>query len=60
MLDAPEREIVPGSFVLFDEFSDRLHELRAFDEFLRAHPQWCFRLVAADQILARVAFERVS
>ncbi|MBK7824530.1 TylF/MycF/NovP-related O-methyltransferase [Nannocystis sp.] len=60
VLDALEREIVPGSFVLFDEFSDRLHELRAFDEFLRAHPQWRFRLVAADQILARVAFERVS
>ncbi len=60
VLDALARYIVPGSFVLFDEFSDRLHELRAFDEFLRTHAGWQFRLVAADQILARVAFERVS
>jgi hypothetical protein len=60
VLDALERHIVPGSYVLFDEFSDRMHELRAFDEFLRAHPGWRFRLVAVDTILARVAFERVS
>jgi hypothetical protein len=60
VLTALERHIVPGSYVLFDEFSDRLHELRAFDEFLRAHPDWTFRLVGTDEILARVAFERVS
>lgn len=60
VLEALERWIVPGTYVLFDEFSDRLHELRAFDEFLRTRPGWRFRLVAADQILARVAFERTS
>jgi transposase InsO family protein len=60
VLRALERWIVPGSFVLFDEFADRMHELRAFDEFLRTHPGWRFRLVASDEILARVAFERVS
>lgn len=60
VLRALERLIVPGSFVLFDEFADRMHELRAFDEFLRTHPGWRFRLVASDEILARVAFERVS
>jgi len=60
VLDALERHILPGTFLLFDEFSDRLHELRAFDEFLRMHPGWHFRLVGADAILARVAFERVS
>jgi hypothetical protein len=60
VLRALERHIVPGSFLLFDEFSDRLHELRAFDEFLRLHPGWRFRLVMADEILARAAFERVA
>ena len=60
VLDALERHIVVGTYLLFDEFSDRLHELRAFDEFLRLHPGWRFRLVGADAILARVAFERVS
>jgi hypothetical protein len=37
-----------------------MHELRAFDEFLRMHPGWRFRLVMADEILARAAFERVA
>lgn len=60
VLRALERHIVPGSFLLFDEFSDRMHELRAFDEFLRLHPGWRFRLVMADEILARAAFERVA
>ena len=60
VLDALAAYIVPGCFVLFDEFSDRLHELRAFDELLRMHPGWRFRLVAADAILARVAFERIA
>lgn len=60
VLDALARHIVPGTYLLFDEFSDRLHELRAFDEFLRMHPGWRFRLVGADAILARVAFERVT
>lgn len=60
VLRALEAHIVPGSFLLFDEFSDRMHELRAFDEFLRLHPGWRFRLVLADEILARAAFERVA
>lgn len=60
VLDALGQMVVPGSYVLFDEFADRLHELRAFDEFLRSHPDWRFRLVGVDPILARVAFERVS
>lgn len=60
VLRALERHIVPGTYLLFDEFSDRLHELRAFDEFLRLHPDWRFRLVMADEILARAAFERVA
>lgn len=47
-----------GTYLLFDEFSDRLHELRAFEEFWAARPGWRFRLVGCDRILARVAFER--
>lgn len=48
-----------GTYLLFDEFSDRNHELRAFDEFWAARPAWGFRLAGCDRILARVAFERV-
>lgn len=48
-----------GTYLLFDEFADRNHELRAFDEFWAARPDWRFRLAGCDRILARVAFERV-
>lgn len=60
VLHALEWHLVPRTYVLFDEFADRMHELRAFDEFLKKHPSWRFRLVAADAILARVAFERIA
>lgn len=49
--------IVPGSYLLFDEFSDRRHELRAFDEFLAESGQR-YEFLAGDRTLARVAFER--
>lgn len=57
-LAAMEPYMAVGTYLLFDEFSDRLHELRAFEEFWRARPEWGFRLVGCDRILARVAFER--
>lgn len=60
VLTALEAFIAPGTYLLFDEFSDRNHELRAFAEFWAAHPGWKFRLVGCDRILARVAFERVQ
>lgn len=60
VLTALEAAIVPGTYLLFDEFSDRNHELRAFEEFWAARPDWKFRLVGCDRILARVAFERVQ
>ncbi len=60
VLTALAEHIVPGTYLLFDEFSDRMHELRAFAEFLQAHPTWKFQVVAADTILARVAFVRVA
>ena len=51
--------IEPGSFLYFDEFNDRVHELRAFDEFL-ARTRMRFRAVAASPELAHVAFRRES
>jgi hypothetical protein len=59
VLDALEPEIGPGTYLYFDEFSDRLHELRAFDEFIERTGAK-FRLVAADQTLTHVAFQRVA
>ncbi|MDC0671281.1 TylF/MycF/NovP-related O-methyltransferase [Nannocystis radixulma] len=56
---ALEQHMSVGTYLLFDEFADRNHELRAFDEFWAAHPEWGFRLAGCDRILARVAFERV-
>ncbi len=57
-LRAMEPHMAIGTYLLFDEFSDRLHELRAFEEFWAARPGWEFRLAGCDRILARVAFER--
>jgi len=48
-----------GTFLYFDEFSDRLHELRAFDEFLSA-TEMHFRVVAASKTLTHVAFQRTA
>jgi hypothetical protein len=54
-----EAFISVGTFVYFDEFSDRFHEQRAFDHFLN-RVNMGFRLVAANRELSRVAFQRVS
>jgi hypothetical protein len=35
VLDALEPAITLGTFIYFDEFCDRMHELRAFEEFLQ-------------------------
>lgn len=48
-----------GTFVYFDEFCDRLQELKAFDEFLAATGMQ-FQLVGATRTLAHVAFRRTS
>lgn len=58
-LQAMEPHMSVGTYLLFDEFADRNHELRAFDEFWATHPEWGFRLAGCDRILARVAIERV-
>jgi hypothetical protein len=59
VLDALEKDIKPGSFLYFDEFCDRAHELRAFDEYLeRTNAK--FRLVAATETLLHVVFQRIG
>lgn len=49
----------PGSFLYFDEFNHREHELRAFDEFLRKTGMR-FEIVAATPELSQVAFRRIG
>jgi hypothetical protein len=50
--------LAPGSYLYFDEFSDRNHELRAFSEFLD-RTGMRFTLVGATRTLAQVLFQRV-
>jgi hypothetical protein len=47
------------SYLYFDEFNERVHELRAFDEFLRKTAMQ-FELVAASAELRHVAFRRTG
>jgi hypothetical protein len=51
--------LAPGSYLYFDEFSDRHNELRAFDEFLSA-TNYSFRLVACTYALSKVMFRRTA
>lgn len=48
--------ISAGTYLYFDEFHHRWHELKAFDEFL-TDSGLRFRLVAADKRLSRVLFQ---
>jgi len=57
VLRALENEIVPGTYVYFDEFSHRDHELRAFDEFCE-ETGMKFALVGATRALDQVVFRR--
>ena len=59
VLDTLKDAIRPGTFVLFDEFYDRDHELRAFTEFLEASGMK-FRFLGGATQLSQCAFERVS
>ena len=47
-----------GTILIFDEFSDRMHELRAFKDYLAAFSAG-FRCLGANDNLEHVAFERV-
>ncbi len=59
VLNALERAIVPGTYIYFDEFNHRLHELRALDEFTR-RTGMRFSLLGATRCLAHVFFQRVA
>jgi hypothetical protein len=50
--------IVPGTYLYFDEFSDRMHELRAFSEFLDRAPLQ-FELMAVTRALDKVLFRSI-
>lgn len=50
--------IIPGTYIYFDEFCVRSHELRAFDEFLSA-TRMKFRCVGATHSMGSVAFQRI-
>jgi hypothetical protein len=54
------RELIqPGTFLYFDEFSDRNHELKAFSEFAACSDRR-FRVVAATLSLSHVMFEVIA
>jgi hypothetical protein len=57
VLDAIGPHLKPGDYLYFDEFYDRHHELRAFDEFLGKSGQR-FQLVGATRGFVEVAFQR--
>ena len=49
----------PGTILIFDEFCDRFHELKAFEEFLAA-THMRFRFIGGTENLEHVAFERLD
>jgi hypothetical protein len=59
VLDTLRGEFKPGTIIIFDEFCDRLHELKAFDEFLQVTGMK-FSCLAATKTLEHAAFKRIS
>lgn len=59
VLDTLRPQISRGTIIIFDEFCNREHELRAFSDFL-TETSMEFRVVAATENLERVAFERTN
>lgn len=57
VLKALQANIVPGTYIYFDEFNNRDHELRAFDEFIN-ETGMTFSLVGATRTLGQVVFRR--
>lgn len=51
--------IVPGTLLIFDEFCDRHHEMKAFDEFLNTTGM-SFHFAGGTTNLEQVTFERVA
>ncbi len=52
-------QIKPGTYIYFDEFCIRRHELRAFDEFIN-ETGMKFSMLGVDRTVAHVAFKRES
>jgi hypothetical protein len=59
VLEILQDDIRPGTIILFDEFYDHMHELRAFREFL-ASGNMRFRFLGGATSLSQCAFERVG
>lgn len=59
VLNALRESIVPGTLIIFDEFCDRLHEMKAFDEFIRTTAIG-FRFAGGTSNLEQVTFERIA
>lgn len=59
VLNILEAAMVPGTYVYFDEFNHRSHELRAFDEFTK-RTGMAFTAVGATRTLEHVMFQRLS
>ena len=59
VLDTLASKISPGTIIIFDQFCDRMHELRSWDEFVQKSKRK-FRFAAATLNLEQVAFECVG
>jgi hypothetical protein len=59
VLRALAAAIRPGTLLIFDEFCDRLHEMRAFGEFLEATGME-FQFLGGTENLEQVVFERLD
>lgn len=59
VLNTLEDKIVPGTYIYFDEFNHRSHELRAFDEFM-TRTGMRFSLIGATRTMEQVVFNRTS
>jgi hypothetical protein len=57
VLKALKNEIVPGTYIYFDEFNNRDHELRAFDEFIN-ETGMSFSLVGVSRTMQHAVFRR--
>lgn len=59
VLNTLEHAIVPGTYIYFDEFNHRFHELRAFREFTERTSMKC-SLLGATRWLDHVLFQRTA
>ena len=60
VLETLREAICPGTIILFDEFHDRQHEVKAFSEFMETHRMKFRFLGAAVYCGLHTAFERIK